>query len=61
MDEIAARRAFDNAIETYEQDFGKFFLARLYGLELEYTHDECRITFELRTSCSIRRAVCTAA
>jgi uncharacterized protein (TIGR00369 family) len=48
MDEIAARRAFDNAIETYEQDFGKFFLARLYGLELEYTDDECRITFELK-------------
>lgn len=48
MDEIAARRAFDNAIETYEQDFGKFFLTRLYGLEFEYTDDECRITFELK-------------
>lgn len=48
MDELAARRAFDNAIETYEQDFGKFFLARLYGLELEYSDDECRITFELK-------------
>ena len=32
MDESAARDAFDNALETYEQDFGKFFLARLYGL-----------------------------
>jgi len=48
MDETAARRAFDNAIETYEQDFGKFFLTRLYGLEFEYTDDECRITFELK-------------
>lgn len=48
MDEIAARRAFDHAIETYEQDFGKFFLTRLYGLGFEYTDDECRITFELK-------------
>ncbi|MDP2239105.1 MAG: PaaI family thioesterase [Burkholderiales bacterium] len=48
MNEIAARRAFDNAIETYEQDFGKFFLTRLFGMEFEYTDDECRITFELQ-------------
>ena len=27
MDEQAARAAFDHALETYEQEFGKFFLA----------------------------------
>lgn len=48
MDESAARAAFDQAIATYEQDFGKFFLARLFGLELSYATDECRINFELK-------------
>lgn len=48
MDESAARAAFDQAIATYEQDFGKFFLARLFGLELSYATDECRIDFELK-------------
>lgn len=48
MDEIAARRAFDNALTTYEQDFGKFFLARLFGCEFEYSGNECRISFDLK-------------
>ncbi len=48
MDEHAARTAFDHALATYEQDFGKFFLARLFGLELTYTPDECRIEFDLK-------------
>lgn len=48
MDESAARRAFDTALATYEQDFGKFFLARLFGCEFEYPGNECRITFELK-------------
>lgn len=48
MDEYAARAAFDHALATYEQDFGKFFLARLFGLELTYTTDECRIEFDLK-------------
>ncbi len=48
MDEHAARAAFDHALATYEQDFGKFFLARLFGLELSYTADECRIEFDLK-------------
>ena len=48
MDEIAARHAFDNALKTYEQDFGKFFLTRLFGMEFEYLEDSCRISFELK-------------
>lgn len=48
MDEHATRAAFDRALITYEQDFGKFFLARLFGLELTYTSDECRIEFDLK-------------
>ncbi len=48
MDETAARQSFEQALATYEQDFGKFFLARLFGLELSYTADECRIQFDLK-------------
>jgi len=48
MDEAAARRAFDGALKSYEQDFGKFFLARLYGCEFEYTDDACKVSFELK-------------
>lgn len=48
MDESAARQAFDRALATYEQEFGKFFLARLFGCEFEYPGDECRITFDLK-------------
>jgi len=35
VDEEAARRAFENALATYRQDFGTFFLARLLGLEMK--------------------------
>lgn len=48
IDEPTARAAFELALATHEQDFGKFFLARLFGLELTYTNDECRIHFELK-------------
>jgi uncharacterized protein (TIGR00369 family) len=48
IDENAARAAFEQALASYEQDFGKFFLARLFGLELTYGIDECRIDFELK-------------
>lgn len=48
MDETAARQAFEQALATYEQDFGKFFLARLFGLEITYTDEECRVSLELK-------------
>jgi len=48
LDEGVARRAFDKALASYEQDFGKFFLARLFGCEFEYTEDTCRVSFELK-------------
>jgi acyl-CoA thioesterase len=46
MDEGAARRAFENALATYRQDFGTFFLARLLGLELTFPGETCVVTFE---------------
>lgn len=48
IDENMARAAFEHALATYEQDFGKFFLARLFGLELTYTSEECVINFDLK-------------
>lgn len=48
MDEAAARAAFDYALANYEQDFGKFFLSRLFGLQIEYVDDTCRIQVDLK-------------
>jgi uncharacterized protein (TIGR00369 family) len=48
MDEALARAAFETALATYEQDFGKFFLSRLFGLEIAYAPGECCITFDLK-------------
>ncbi|HZM48656.1 MAG TPA: PaaI family thioesterase [Burkholderiales bacterium] len=48
IDETAARAAFENALATYDQDFGTFFLARLLGMEFEYLEDACRISFDVQ-------------
>jgi uncharacterized protein (TIGR00369 family) len=48
MDEKAARRSFENAIETHEPAFGTFFLARLLDLDITYPDDACRIAFPVR-------------
>jgi uncharacterized protein (TIGR00369 family) len=48
IDEAVAREAFENALATYEQDFGKFFLTRLLGMDFEYVDHSCRISFELK-------------
>jgi len=48
INEAAARDAFENALQTYEQDFGKFFLIRLFGMEFDYPDDACRIVFDLK-------------
>lgn len=48
MDQAIARAAFEHALATHEPEFGKFFLARFYGCEFEYTDDACRITFDIK-------------
>jgi len=45
MDKIAARRAFETALETQQPAFEKFFLARFFGLDFTYTEDACRVEF----------------
>jgi uncharacterized protein (TIGR00369 family) len=44
MDEQAARAAFEEALSTYRQEFGVFFLARLFGLDFAYANDTCIVT-----------------
>jgi uncharacterized protein (TIGR00369 family) len=48
LDEAIARRAFEDALASYDQDFGKFFLARLFGCEFEYVNETCKVSFELK-------------
>jgi acyl-CoA thioesterase len=48
VNEAVAREAFEQAIATHKQDFGEFFLVRLYGMDITYTDQECRITFEVK-------------
>jgi uncharacterized protein (TIGR00369 family) len=49
VNEAVARAAFEHAMATHEQErFGEFFLVKLYGMEVEYTAEECRISFEVK-------------
>ena len=48
LDEAQARRAFEDALASYDQDFGKFFLARLYGCRFAYSEDACKVSFDLK-------------
>jgi uncharacterized protein (TIGR00369 family) len=48
VNEAVAREAFEQAMATHNQDFGEFFLIRFYGMEVEYTDEECRISFEVK-------------
>ncbi len=48
MDEDAARRAFEEALRTHRPDFGTFFLARLFGLEISYTDETCIVEVPVR-------------
>jgi acyl-CoA thioesterase len=49
IDETAARAAFEHALAHYEQDFGTFFLARLFGLEISFPDPEtCLVTLDVK-------------
>jgi uncharacterized protein (TIGR00369 family) len=47
MDEKTARARFENALGTYRQDFGTFFIAKLMGLEISYPDDYCLVEFQV--------------
>ena len=48
VSEKTARDAFERALETHDQNFETFFLARLLGMEFEYADDACKVSFELK-------------
>lgn len=48
VNEAVVREAFEQALATHKQDFGEFFLIRLYGMDVQYTDEECRISFEVK-------------
>jgi uncharacterized protein (TIGR00369 family) len=48
MDESAAARAFEVALQTYQPAFEEFFLARLLGLKFDYPAGQCIVTFDLK-------------
>jgi len=45
IDTDVARRAFDAALESHEQVFERFFLAKLLGFDISYPEDACRVEF----------------
>ena len=48
MDEDAARDAFEQALRTHRPDFGTFFLAKLFGLDISYTDETCVVDVPVR-------------
>jgi acyl-CoA thioesterase len=44
MDEDQARAAFAAALATQAPEFGRFFLARLFGLEVSFEDETCVVT-----------------
>lgn len=47
IDVARATAAFEQAVAEHSQEFGKFFLARLYGFEITFPDKECEVAFEL--------------
>jgi uncharacterized protein (TIGR00369 family) len=48
VDETVARAAFAEALRTHRPEFGAFFLARLFGLDISYTDDACIVEVPVR-------------
>ena len=46
IDAARATAAFERALAEHSQEFGKFFLARLYGFEITFPDKECEVAFD---------------
>jgi acyl-CoA thioesterase len=46
IDAARATAAFERALAEHSQEFGKFFLARLYGFDITFPDGECEVAFE---------------
>lgn len=58
MDE-QAQALLERAIGDGRQEFGSFFLSRLFGMEVAYGPDNCIVTFEVHPTSVILRDRCT--
>jgi acyl-CoA thioesterase len=47
IDTVRATAAFEQALAEHSQEFGKFFLARLYGFEITFPDKQCEVAFEV--------------
>jgi uncharacterized protein (TIGR00369 family) len=47
MMDDAARSMLERAIGDGRQEFGSFFLSRLFGFEISYEGERCSVTFEV--------------
>lgn len=47
IDASRAAAAFEAALAEHSQEFGKFFLARLYGFDITYPDDACEVAFDV--------------
>lgn len=48
IDEASAVSAFADAMGSYNQAFGTFFLAKLLGLEISFLDHRCRVELEVK-------------
>jgi acyl-CoA thioesterase len=48
IDEAAAREAFELALAGHEQAFGRFFLAKLFGMDISFPDGTCRVALTPR-------------
>lgn len=46
VDAARATAAFERALAEHSQEFGKFFLAKLYGFEITFPEKDCEVAFE---------------
>ena len=46
IDAARATAAFEHALAEHSQEFGKFFLAKLYGFDITFPEKECEVAFE---------------
>jgi uncharacterized protein (TIGR00369 family) len=46
VDAARAKAAFEHALTEHSQEFGRFFLAKLYGFAITFPDKECEVAFE---------------
>lgn len=47
MNKERLNEKFKNAVETSESDYGKYFLSKLFDLDVSYTENTCTVEFDI--------------